>query len=112
MAQRTNIIASAVPTIEIGIASSVLALVRNISGAFGKSVFATILNNATETNLIKILRYCIVNTTDPLLRAEAATLMTLKAKIDGFRAVFLIAGFIMFAAAFIAMLTLNIKELN
>jgi EmrB/QacA subfamily drug resistance transporter len=112
MAQRTSIIASAVPTHEIGIASSVLALVRNISGAFGISVFATILNNATETNLINITRYSIVNTTNPILRAEAALLMELKAQIDGFRTVFLIAAFIMFAAAIIAMLTLNIKELN
>jgi DHA2 family multidrug resistance protein len=112
MAQRTSIIASAVPTREIGIASSLLALVRNIAGAFGISVFATILNNATETSLINITRYSIINTADPLLKAKAAALMALKAQIDGFRTVFLIAGFIMFAAAIIAMLTLNIKELN
>ncbi|MDD5075053.1 MAG: DHA2 family efflux MFS transporter permease subunit, partial [Candidatus Peribacteraceae bacterium] len=33
MSQRTNIIASIVPTHEVGVASSILALVRNISGA-------------------------------------------------------------------------------
>ncbi len=112
MAQRTSIIASAVPTTEIGIASSILALVRNIAGAFGISVFATILNNATETSLVNISRYSIINTVNPLLRAEAAALMELKAQIDAFRTVFLIASFIMFAAAIVAMLTLNIKVLN
>src|SRR5207249_660370 len=45
MAQRTNIIASVVPDHEIGVASSILALARNIAGAFGISIFATVLNN-------------------------------------------------------------------
>ncbi|HSD12666.1 MAG TPA: DHA2 family efflux MFS transporter permease subunit, partial [Patescibacteria group bacterium] len=48
MAQRTSIIASAVPPSEIGVASSVLALARNIAGAFGIAVFGTILKNVTE----------------------------------------------------------------
>ena len=47
MAQRTNIIASIVPQNEIGVASSILALARNIAGAFGIAVFGTILNNST-----------------------------------------------------------------
>ena len=54
MAQRTNVIASVVPQNEIGIASSVLALVRNISGAFGIAIFATILNNKVNSNVLKI----------------------------------------------------------
>ena len=43
MSQRTNIIASAVDESEIGIASSILALARNISGAFGIALFTTLL---------------------------------------------------------------------
>jgi len=39
MAQRTNIIATVVPTHEIGMASSVLALARNVAGAFGIAIF-------------------------------------------------------------------------
>ena len=47
MAQRTSIVASVVDPHEIGIASSVLALVRNIAGAFGIAIFGTILSNRT-----------------------------------------------------------------
>ena len=57
MAQRTNIIASVVPQSEIGIASSILALVRNIAGAFGIAIFATILNNRITTNVLTINRF-------------------------------------------------------
>ena len=39
MAQRTNIIAAVVPQAEIGIASGILALARNIGGAFGIAIF-------------------------------------------------------------------------
>ena len=50
MAQRTSIIASSVPRSEIGVASSVLALVRNIGGAFGIAIFGTLLNSLTQSN--------------------------------------------------------------
>src|SRR5262249_14691336 len=54
MAQRTSAIASAVPPSEIGVASGLLALVRNISGAFGIALFATILNSTIEHNVLSI----------------------------------------------------------
>src|ERR1035437_1825704 len=54
MAQRTNIVASVVPENEIGIASSILALVRNIAGAFGIAIFATILSNRITANVLTI----------------------------------------------------------
>jgi EmrB/QacA subfamily drug resistance transporter len=109
MSQRTTIIASAVPVHEIGIASSILALARNISGAFGIAIFATILNNSTENNLIKIARNSVVNTADPLIRAQAAALMILKAQVDAYHTVFIVASLVLFAGALLA-LTLNVKE--
>ena len=112
MSQRTSIIAQVVPTSEIGIASSILALVRNISGAFGISVFSTILNHTMEDRLVDISRYSIINTTNPLLKGEAMILMILKAQIDGFRMVFMAASLIMLGAAVLAFFSLNIKELN
>lgn len=112
MSQRTSIIAAVVPTSEVGVASSVLALVRNIAGAFGISVFATILTNATEDSLISLSRYSIVNTVDPLMRAKAAVLMILQAQIDGFRVVFIAASILMVLAAIFVIFTLNIKELK
>jgi hypothetical protein len=58
-AQINNLLTSggligAVPPSQIGIASSILALVRNVAGAFGISVFATILTNATESSMVAI----------------------------------------------------------
>ena len=88
MSQRTSIIASAVPDEEIGEASAVLALVRNISGAFGIALFATILTNATETNLLAIAKNSVVNTTNQLVVGQAAALMILKAQIEAYHTVF------------------------
>ena len=112
MSQRTSIIAAVVPTSEVGVASSILALVRNIAGAFGISVFATILSSATESSLADISRYSIINTLDPLMRAKAAVLMTLQAEIDGFRVVFIAAALLMALAAVVVIFTLNVRELK
>jgi EmrB/QacA subfamily drug resistance transporter len=112
MAQRTNLIASVVPTSEIGIASSILALVRNIAGAFGIALFGSILTNRIETNLITVTRYSVVNTTNPLLRAQIMGLMQLKADIDSYRNVFVISAIIMVGAAIVAALTLKVKEVK
>jgi EmrB/QacA subfamily drug resistance transporter len=112
MSQRTSIIAQVVPVNEIGIASSILALVRNIAGAFGISLFATILNNRMEDAIIQISRFSIINSVSPLIRGEAILLMTLKAQIDGFRTVFLIGAAVVFASAIYAYFSLNIKELD
>ncbi len=92
MAQRTNIIASAVPTEEIGVASSVLALARNIAGAFGIAIFTTIVNEATKSSLMTIAANSVVRTVDPVLQAEAVGLMILKAQMDAYHASFIIAG--------------------
>ena len=45
MSQRTNVITVVVPVEEMGIASSVLALGRNIAGSFGIAIFGTILTS-------------------------------------------------------------------
>jgi hypothetical protein len=110
MAQRTNIIASAVPAEEIGIASSVLALARNIAGAFGIALFSTILMDATETNLLAISQNSFIRTADPLIRAQFVTLMTLKAQILAYHTVFIVAAAIIAAGGLIALVTLNVKE--
>lgn len=110
MSQRTSIIAAVVPTNEIGVASSVLALVRNIGSAFGISVFATILNGATEDSLVNIMRYSVVNTTDALLRAQAMALMVLKASIDAYRVVFVTASGALVIGTILVLITLNIRE--
>ncbi|MCX6734749.1 MAG: MDR family MFS transporter [Candidatus Peregrinibacteria bacterium] len=90
MSQRTSIIASVVAENEIGIASSVLALARNIAGAFGISVFATILKNTTENNLLKIAQLSTLN--NPAMKGEFIGLMALKAQINAYNTVFVVAA--------------------
>jgi EmrB/QacA subfamily drug resistance transporter len=111
MAQRTSIIAAVVPISEMGIASSILALVRNLAGAFGIAIFTTILKSASENSLLNISHYSVINTLDPILRATAIGLMELKAQIDGYRIVFIVAALVMLVAALLS-LTIIVEEKN
>ena len=99
MAQRTNIIASVVDEHEIGIASSILALVRNISGAFGIAIFATILSNSTENNLFAISKWSTVSVHNSVIMKEFISLVTLKADVLAYAHVFLISSIIVFIGA-------------
>lgn len=109
MAQRTNIIATVVPQQEIGIASSILALARNIAGAFGIAVFGTILNNSTESKVLEIARFSSLRSLDPNLIGQFSSLVILKAQIEAYRTVFLYASIILVAGAILA-LTIKVKE--
>ena len=109
MSQRTNIIASVVPQSEIGVASSVLALIRNISGAFGIAIFATILNNRITSNVLSINSFSRLNTHAPLEVQKYIGLVTLKAQIDAYDYVFLVASIIVFIGSFFA-LFLKLKK--
>lgn len=109
MAQRTNIIASVVDQHEIGIASSVLALVRNIAGAFGIAVFTTILNNRIESNVLKINSYSHLASTNAVDVGKYIGLVTLKAQINAYSYVYMISGLIIFIGAF-TILSLKVKE--
>ena len=100
MAQRTNIIASVVPQNEIGVASSVLALVRNIAGAFGIAIFATILNDRIKSNVLSINGFSHLNSHSPIDIQRYIGLISLKAQIDAYDYVFLIAAAIIFFGAF------------
>jgi EmrB/QacA subfamily drug resistance transporter len=109
MAQRTNVIASIVPTHEMGIASSVLALARNIAGAFGIAIFATILNQSTEDNVLSLARYSTVNTVNPLVRGQATALIILRAQIEAYHTVFIYAAALLLVGAVLA-LTIKVDE--
>jgi len=100
MAQRTNIIASVVPQNEIGIASSILALVRNIAGAFGIAIFATILNNRVTSNVLTINSFSKLSSHIPINVQKYIALISLKAQIDAYDYVFLIASLIIFIGSF------------
>ena len=109
MAQRTNIIASVVPQSEIGVASSILALVRNIAGAFGIAIFATILNNRVTTNVLKINSFSRLYSHIPTQIQKYIMLIELKAQIDAYDYVFLVASVVIFIGSF-TILFLKLKN--
>jgi DHA2 family multidrug resistance protein len=109
MAQRTNIITTVVPQQEIGIASSILALARNIAGAFGIAVFGTILNNSTESKVLEIARASSLHLFDPNTIRQFAALIILKAQIEAYRNVFFYASIIVGLGAVLA-LSIKVKE--
>jgi len=100
MAQRTNIIASAVPQHEIGVASSVLALARNISGAFGIALFGTILNNTISSNIFRISQLSIFKGHTAFEYQQFVALITLKAQVSAYGTVFLTSAAIVFLGSF------------
>ncbi len=102
MAQRTSVVASAVPESEIGVASSVLALARNIAGAFGIAIFGTIQSNSMDSHLMSIAGQSnlLVKTADNY--KEFVALVALKAQIASFSTVFVIASVIVIIGGFLA----------
>jgi EmrB/QacA subfamily drug resistance transporter len=96
LAPLTRSAISTIPQQEVGVASSILALARNISGAFGTAIFATILSNSITQNVLSIQRYSILNQIDPVTTSQYLGLIAMKANIAAFATVFRIASFIMF----------------
>ncbi len=102
MAQRTSAIAGAVPASEIGVASSVLALARNIAGAFGIALFGTTLNWAIERNVLHINSLSEVYVKTPQIMAEYTGLIILKAQIDAYALIYELAAGLLFLGALLA----------
>ncbi|HWC57381.1 MAG TPA: MDR family MFS transporter [Candidatus Paceibacterota bacterium] len=103
MAQRTNIIASVVDQSEIGIASSVLALARNVAGAFGIALFGTLLNNRIERTILSINSLSVLHSH---LASDVQTfisLVILKAQVDAYDYVFVVAGIVTIVGSFTAL---------
>lgn len=103
MAQRTNAIADTVPKSEIGVASGVLALVRNIAGAFGIAVFATVLQNVTYSNVLSIAQHSVLNIHTPTALAEFTALITLKAQIDAYNTIYGLSALLLIFGAVLAL---------
>ena len=111
MAQRTSIIASAVPESEIGVASSVLALARNIAGAFGIAIFSTILSNSISWNVLKLASHSSLYLKNPATYGQFMGLIVAKAQIAAFSTVFLVStGLVMLGAALA--LTIKLKRMR
>jgi len=100
MAQRTNVIASLVPQYEMGVASSILALARNIAGAFGIAVFGTILQNTTNSNVLNIAQRSFLNVKNAATMQQFTGLIILKAEVSSYVTVFTISSVLVFLGAF------------
>jgi DHA2 family multidrug resistance protein len=109
MAQRTNLVAVVVPHDEIGEASAILALVRNISGAFGVAIFSTLLDNSVNGSVFSIAQHSVLNGTGARLMEQFTSLIILKAQVAGYATVFEVAAIIVILGSFTALL-INIPK--
>jgi MFS family permease len=106
----TNASISTVPLHEVGVASSILALVRNIAGAFGVAIFATILTNSASGGIMAVQKYTIINSFDPNVLRQAGFLMAIKANLLSFNTVFLSSAVITLFGAFSALFLKETKK--
>ena len=97
------------PHEEIGVASSILALARNIAGAFGIAIFGTILQNATKTKILAISAYSAINSHDPTVIKQAIGLMSLKAQVSAYGTVFISSATLVAIGVFLS-LSIKIKK--
>ena len=110
MAQRTSVIAAVVPTEEIGVASSILALGRNIAGAFGIAIFGTILTDATNANVLNIAYRSTIKILNPQIYKQAVELIILKAQVDAYKPVFISAAVLLLIGTALSLLIRVSKE--
>ena len=103
MSSRTNIIASSVSPEKVGVASSIFVLFRNIAGAFGIALFATILSSMIKNNVLNLAKNTVINSHNPLIYQKVISLIILKAQVSAYGTVFLIASVFVFMGAIIAL---------
>ncbi|HUD45144.1 MAG TPA: DHA2 family efflux MFS transporter permease subunit [Patescibacteria group bacterium] len=106
----TQAATSSVPLEEVGQASSVLALARNIAGAFGTAIFATILTNNIYSQLFNIQHFSAVNTTNPTIIQTVVGLMEVKANIAAYGTVFTVAAAFTFIGGIAALFVRDTKK--
>lgn len=102
MAQRTNAIAASVSDSEIGVASGILALARNIAGAFGIAVFSTALVQITERNVLNLAQGSVLNVHTPQAIAEFTQLIILKAQVNAYATIYEMAATLLIFGAILA----------
>lgn len=95
MAPMTAAVTNSVPAKEVGVSSAVLNLVRNIAGAVGIAFFGTILSNLIGSKVMAIGQQTVVHTSDPATLKSIISLIILKAQVEAYAEVFLIASCIM-----------------
>lgn len=99
----TNAATSTAGAENIGMASGILNLVRNMGAALGIALFATVLDDLAETNLLDIAAGSVVNHVEPAVSALLPALAFTKAQIDAYGTVFALAAAIMLAGAVLSL---------
>ena len=99
MAQRTSLITSSVPTAEVGVASSILALARNIAGAFGIAISSTLVSSLSSAKVLEIARNSTINAINPSDIGTAIGLIELKAQVQAYATVFEMSALVVFIGA-------------
>ncbi|MFZ1075173.1 MAG: DHA2 family efflux MFS transporter permease subunit [Minisyncoccia bacterium] len=110
MAPLTTAATSAVPMNEIGMSSGLLNLTRNIGGAFGIAIFGTVLENATNANVLVVAQNSHINGSTPTILAEAQQLIIMKADLLAYGTVFKDAAAAMIFGALVALLLLRVTR--
>ena len=103
MAPLTNAATNSVPHHEVGIASGILNLTRNIAGAIGIAIFGTILSDRIVKNIFEMSGQTIKNISSAEIQQAVPPLIAAKAQIASYGHVFFIASIVMFAGAFVAL---------
>lgn len=96
LAPLTNATTSTVPIHEVGIASSVLALARNIAGAFGVAIFATILTNSFNSQFLALKAHTVIHNQSPQIMGMVSGLILVKANVLAYQVVFKVASLLVF----------------
>jgi EmrB/QacA subfamily drug resistance transporter len=99
----TAVATNAVPGSDVGMASGILNLTRNIGAAVGIALFATILDNLVEGNVFELARGTVVEQAAPAVMTALPQLIAAKAQIDAYSTVFGIASIVMLIAGFVAL---------
>lgn len=104
----TSTVTTIFPTNEVGIASGIFNLMRNVAGAFGIAVFSSLLTTAAGHEGVVVARYSHISAyAPPAVQGLAHGLAALSAEVGGFSVVFRIASMFMVLGSVVAFLVLK-----
>ncbi len=107
LAPLTTAMTTAVPQNEVGVASGLLNLIRNLGGAFGIAIFGTLLNSLIQHNILLVAAHSLIQSTAAGVVAQGTALIILKADLLSYGTVFVYAAGAMAAGAIAALLLLT-----
>ena len=110
MGPLTNIATSSVPQNEVGVASAILNLTRNIAGAVSIAIFSTVLTHSINTNIANVSNHSILNVPLSQMPSAFPALVIMKAEVVSYGQVFLYASTVMFLGSLMAFSLEDIRK--